>query len=363
MLKSMYFYMSRAEELDEVLASVVDEYDAGALTSQHFEGCGLVVVGESHSGKTWEIDHALARMAEGGDLLECGREKRFTQFALNGETTWKAMGLQITKELGYEMSPRCTEHVIWSEIRKRLQQDGVWLLHIDECQHMFQTLGENETRKVLNSIKTFMKHRDWPIVVVLSGIPELMDKVNLDPQLRNLITPCFLPPLDPLAEDAFDEVDTVLCGFSQATGIGVSDVRNEDVYARLCHGHGNLYGRIFRFLMDVFAALPADQSELSVEFLADRYASRTGCVPCHNVFLGMTIWDAMSRFCWRELSWAVLELNEVIFGVVGHQTGRDRAKGLPPQEGDVRCVAWRGQFCGRSNLSVFVHERLLFTVF
>ena len=99
------------------------------------------------------------------------------------------------------------------------------------------------------------------------------------------MTPCYLPPLDPLAEDAFDEVDAVFCGFSQATGIGICDVRNEDVYLRMCHGHGNLYGRTFRFLVGVFASLPVDQPELTVEFLADRYSSRTGCVPDHNVFL------------------------------------------------------------------------------
>jgi len=285
MLKSLYFNMPRAEEIDAVLSMVVDDYDAGVLTGEHYEGNGMVLVGESHSGKTREIDQALIRMGEKDGCLECGRERRFIQFALNGETTWKGLGLQVVEELGYAMAPRCTEHVIWSEIRKILQEDGIWLLHIDECQHMFQTLGVNETKKVINSIKTFMKHRDWPIVIVLSGIPELLDKVNLDPQLRNLITPYYLQPLDPLAEDGFDEIDTALCGFSEATGIGISAIREEDVFMRLCYGHGNLYGRVLRFLVDVFAALPVDQSELTVEFLADRYALRTGCIPGHNVFL------------------------------------------------------------------------------
>ncbi len=136
---------------------------------------------------------------------------------------------------------------------------------------------------MINSIKTFMKHRDWPVVVVLSGIPELLEKVNLDPQLRNVLTPYYLHPLDPLAKEGFDEIDTVLYGFSEATGIGIDAVRNEDV--RMCHGHGNMYGRVFRFLVDVFASLPVDLSELTVGFLADRYALKTGCIPGQNVFL------------------------------------------------------------------------------
>lgn len=285
MLKSVYFNMPRAKELDDVLSLVVDDFDAGVLTGEHYEGNGLVVIGESGSGKTKEIDHALIRLRDKGGHLECGLEKRFVQFALDGETTWKALGLQVVEKLGYGMSPRCTEHVIWSEIRKILRKDGIWLLHIDECQHMFQTLGDKETKKVINSIKTFMKHRDWPIAVVLSGIPELLEKVNLDAQFRNLITPYYLPPIDPLAEDGLDEIDTVLCGFSKATSIGISAVRNEDVLMRICHGHGNMYGRVFRFLVDAFASLPADQSELTVQFLADRYAMKMGCIPGHNVFL------------------------------------------------------------------------------
>ena len=138
---------------------------------------------------------------------------------------------------------------------------------------------------MINSIKTFMKHRDWPVVVVLSGIPELLEKVNLDPQLRNVLTPYYLHPLDPLAKEGFDEIDTVLYGFSEATGIGIDAVRNEDVFMRMCHGHGNMYGRVFRFLVDVFASLPVDLSELTVGFLADRYALKTGCIPGQNVFL------------------------------------------------------------------------------
>ncbi|EGJ20324.1 hypothetical protein RSWS8N_19229 [Cereibacter sphaeroides WS8N] len=162
LLKSQYFHMPRADALDAALGDAVEDFDAGNLTGRHFEATGLVVIGESGSGKTTEINEALRRFAADPRPLECGLDRRFVQLALNGETTWKALGLELLKQLGFEVSARRTEHEIWSRARTQLQGQGIWLIHIDECQHMFQTLGNNEVRKVLNALKTFMKHRDCP---------------------------------------------------------------------------------------------------------------------------------------------------------------------------------------------------------
>lgn len=284
-LKGLFFEMSRASALDGLIRAAVDDFDAGVLTGEHHEGNGLVVIGESNSGKTREINRALERLVERQSVLECGREVRFLQIALDGETTWKSLGLHVVSELGYQMTGRRTEHEIWTQVRRQLERTGTWLIHIDECQHMFETLGEKETKKVINSIKTFMKHRHWPVVIVLSGIPELLDKVNMDPQFRNLMTPFHMSVINPLFEADLDEVDTAFVGYSEAVGVNIDQVRTEDIYLRMCHGHGNLFGRVFKFMVDLFDNIPADCDSLTPEMLADRYAARMGCMPGHNPFL------------------------------------------------------------------------------
>lgn len=124
---------------------------------------------------------ALIRLKQNRPSLESGIETKFVQIALDGETMWKALGIQVLNEIVYEMSAKRTEHEIWARLRIQLQGQGIWLLHIDECQRLFQTLGEKETRKVISAQKTLMKHRQWSVISILSGIPELLDKVNLDP--------------------------------------------------------------------------------------------------------------------------------------------------------------------------------------
>jgi hypothetical protein len=289
LLKSKYFRMGRADELDAALNFSVEDYEAGVMTGDHFEGTGIAVIGESGSGKTKEINALLKRFGDKPDMMESGLERKFLQYALAGETTWKALGLQLLALLDYPLKANRTEHEIWSRVRFQMKARGIWLLHIDECQHMFQTLGSNESKKVINSIKTCMKDREWPILVVMSGIPELLEVVNLDPQLRNLVTPISLRCVD-TGRDLAD-LDAAFVGYCSLVGGDVEGLREKHIYERMAHGHEYLFGRVFRFMVEALASLPDDQSTITVEHLADCYARKTGCIPGFNVFLQDDFFD------------------------------------------------------------------------
>lgn len=243
-----------------------------------------VRAGRPLEGKTTEIEWALKRFASEAPPLVCGYEKKYVQIALDGETTWKALGLQLLEKLQYPLAAPRTEHEIWSRVRSQLKGQGIWLIHIDECQHMFETLGKTETGKVLNAIKTFMKHREWPVIVVLSGIPGLLSKVNMDPQLWTRMTPVVMRPLNPRSED-LDEIDAAFYGFAEVVGADIDEVRNEDTYQRMTYGHQDQYGRIFRFMVDVFASLPPGASKVTTAHLAECFAIKRGALPGNNVFL------------------------------------------------------------------------------
>lgn len=283
-LKKMYFKMGRAEELDERLQAVVSDFDAGRLTGDRFEGCGLVVVGESGSGKSREIDHAVQRFLKAGPELDCGLEKRVHQVALEGPTSWKSLGQLLLDALGYPISSGRTEPEIWARVRAQLKGQGIWLLHIDECQHIFDRVGEHETKRLINAIKGLMKHREWPIAVILSGIPTLIDTLNIDAQLRTKLKPFRLPIIDHLGSD-LDEIDTVLCAYGDALSVDVTPIRDEDAYFRLVHGFEYQFGRVFRFLIDVVVEASQNKKRLTLEQLADRYEFETGCNTSNNVFI------------------------------------------------------------------------------
>jgi len=284
-LRKMYFQMTRAKELDKRFEDAVVDYDSGVLTNEPFEASCLTIVGESNSGKTREIRHALSRLKEKTPKLECGREVRSLSIFLDGETTWKSLGIKMLERLGYTMSPRKTEHEIWARVRLQLKMQGYWIVHIDECQHMFETLGIKETKKVINSIKNLVKDPDWPVFVVLSGIPELLQIMNFEEQLMNPTSAYHLRSLDPLSDGDMAEVDTAFFHYAEARGVNIDRVRNEDTYQRLCYAHRNQFGLIFKFMVDLFANVEDDQTELDISMLAARYAAKTGCVAGHNPFI------------------------------------------------------------------------------
>jgi hypothetical protein len=284
-LRKMYFHMSRAGEIDALFQEAVDDYDSGVLAGELFEASCLTIIGKSNSGKTREIRHAISRLQASGRDLECGRSVQAVSIFLDGETTWKSLGIKILEQIGYGMSTRKTEHEIWSRVRQQLRDHGHWMVYIDECQHMFETLGEKDTRKVINSIKTLIKNPDWPVVVVLSGIPELLEKVNMDPQLRKLTTAYNMRSLDPNSDDDLNEVDTAFYHYALARGVNIDGVRDEETYRRLCHATGHHFGRAFKFMVSLFASLQDTDKVLKLDTLADHYAEKTGCFPGHNPFL------------------------------------------------------------------------------
>lgn len=284
-LRKMYFHMSRAEELDALFQEAVDDYDSGVLSEEPFEASCLTIIGQSNSGKTREIRHALGRLQDGDRQLECGRAIQAVSIVLDGETTWKSLGIKILEQVGYDMSPRRTEHAIWSRVRQQLRDKGMWIVAIDECQHMFETLGNKETRKVINSIKTLIKNPDWPVVVVLSGIPELLEKVNMDPQLRNLATAYNMRALDPNSDEDLHEIDTAFYNYAAARGVNIDGVRDEETYRRLCYATGHHFGRAFKFMVSLFASLEDVDKILTLDVMADHYAEKTQCIPGHNPFI------------------------------------------------------------------------------
>ena len=98
------------------------------------------------------------------------------------------------------------------------------------------------------------------------------------------MTPIMLRALDPQSDD-LEEIDTAFYLLAEAVGLDISGVRNHDTYLRMTYGHQDMYGRIFRFMVDVLASIPNGESKVTLADLARRYALRTGCTHGQNVFV------------------------------------------------------------------------------
>lgn len=86
----------------------------------------------------------------------------------------KALGLEILRVLGFPMAPERPLPAVWSRVRERLLFQGKVVLHLDEIHNVLETANKPELKQIRMLLKTFLVSPEWPLVLVLSGLPEVI---------------------------------------------------------------------------------------------------------------------------------------------------------------------------------------------
>jgi len=121
--------------------------------------------------------------------------------------------------------------------------------------------------------------------LVLSGVPSLLEFLNTSDELVALLEPVSYGDIDYNTE-SLEEVDAILCAFSEVAEIDVSSLRNEDIYNRMIHASARRWGRYIELVIQSLAfAKATGKSELTVNDLADTFRRWTGAAEGANVFL------------------------------------------------------------------------------
>ena len=86
----------------------------------------------------------------------------------------KALGLEILRVLGFPMAPERPLPAVWGRVRERLLFLGKVVLHLDEIHNVLETANVKELTQIRTLLKTFLVSPEWPVVLVLSGLPEVI---------------------------------------------------------------------------------------------------------------------------------------------------------------------------------------------
>ncbi|SPJ26140.1 ATP-binding protein [Palleronia abyssalis] len=188
-LGKCHFPLARGDDLHQSFAHAFSRHFGRLQAAESFDAHGLLVTGQSGTGKTTEIMKLISRFNESSVPLPNGNTARFVHCELDGKSTWKDLGRKTLKALGYPISDktRRTQFEIWSLVAKQTELQGVIGIHYDEAQHIMRGKSDNEILSVLDAFKTLMKSDAWPLMLILSGIPELESYVRREPQLDRLL--------------------------------------------------------------------------------------------------------------------------------------------------------------------------------
>ena len=157
-------------------------------------------------------------------------------------------------------------------------------MHVDEVSKLTENAHDDDRKRIVNNFKALINNPDWPVVLVLSGVPSLGPVLRKDQQLARRLRWIELEPL------SSPEDNLTLAKFAKAlcSAAGIAPLHGFDttVAARLVHGACNQLGLAAEMCVEaVENAVDANHASLDISHFAAMFAGRTGCDALRNPFV------------------------------------------------------------------------------
>lgn len=204
----------------------------------------------------------VKRFNEDAIPLPDGRPAKFASCVLAAKGTWKDLGRTTLTALGYPITgkTRRTLYEIWNLVVEQAKLQGVIGIHFDEAQHILRGKSENEVLIILDAFKTLMKTQEWPLMLILSGVPELDDYVRCERQLDRLLTRIQFREIDlgSGTEDPapdYEVLNEIVGSYAISAGLEVGEcLLTGDFLHRLATAGAFRWGLVIEIVIDAVAA-------------------------------------------------------------------------------------------------------------
>lgn len=245
-LRSRYMKNVRDPIFNEALEEVLETDLEGRLTSSPQriglikETRGVLVIGHTGDGKTALIRRNLTRHSLIGlsDGIEPGKA---LYLRVPPEATLKGVATDILTKTGYgSVNEKIRTSVVWDMVAHRLAVRGITILWLDEAHHMLREA--KEIAPVLRRMKSLMQGEN-SLVLIVSGIKFLDDKIRTDPETSERFSRVLLGPIrsDQERRDLHKFIERC-CSF-----VDLAPVTDPDLVARLEFATRGSIGRSIEF--------------------------------------------------------------------------------------------------------------------
>jgi len=200
-------------------------------------------------------------------------------------TTVLEIGQKILQELGYGSRKSGKSDEVWDVVAKQLRQRQVRYVCLDESQDLIFNQNGREIRLALSAMKSLMNNLIWPVNVVMTGTPELIELVNLDSQLVRRVEPIEIPQVSYATDGG--GIPVVMKHFARIASLDISeDILSSDFGMRLFHATGYEQGLVFEFVKRAIrVCLYRSDEALAAEHFAAYFCTRSGAPDGLNPFL------------------------------------------------------------------------------
>lgn len=284
-LLEAHYAFPRAQKLQDALSWALSDYYSKMALQEPFEARGLMITGPSRIGKSTEIRKLLNTANNGSTLMPDGRPAKIVSVMLSGALSWKDLGVHtLHAGLGYPLKGRLTQRQIWDRVFLQAKLQGVVGIHFDECQHIFPKSNDGRA-KILDSFKSLLKHSEWPLMLLLSGVDELASHVVMEEQLAYLLRPISFSEITTSNTEDLQEMHSLCHAYASKAGLDLGDLPSRDFYERLAAACAFRWGLVVELLIEALVLAKSEKAEcLSGAILCRAFTSRLGLTAGYSPF-------------------------------------------------------------------------------
>ncbi|GAJ91897.1 TniB family NTP-binding protein [Rhizobium rhizogenes] len=222
---------------DDKIAAELDLMVANILAGSSV-GYALTITGKSGAGKSASLDRCLNAHPSFAPF-----EGRYNRLSLSlrattpASTTLKTLGKELLQMSGYEMALSTDEDENWRTLIRRMKIMQTKVLVLDEFQHVLDAPTSKKYMHLTNSIKNLTQMIDWPIWLIICGIPEIKDFIARDVrgQLDRRAPLVEFEGMKDVNEDR-ERVEDTIYALAESCELELGFALTRDFVMRLMHG-------------------------------------------------------------------------------------------------------------------------------
>ncbi|MEM8575653.1 MAG: TniB family NTP-binding protein [Pseudomonadota bacterium] len=249
------------------------------------EARGIALIGPSGCGKTTAAERLISTHPD--LVLPAPDQLRadVVSFLVPSPATLKDVGMAALAALGYPLQRDKPSGIIWDRVRHFLQERQTLFLHIDEAQDLYTARSAGAQQSVINTLKSLMQNRDWPVGLILTGMPEVKTMLNSDPQLARRTYPIEIAPISWAGDGPM--IRSLIATYADKAGLSPgTDLVSDDFVARLTHASASQFGLIVETVIAAIEeALWSRAPVLARSHFTAAFRRRSGCIEGLNPFV------------------------------------------------------------------------------
>jgi len=296
-LKSKFVMHEGYADLSSQFERLLQTRRAEIAANRSAEQRGIVIVAKSGGGKTTAVDHLISTHPE--LCISDGDDSKAEVVSLRipSPATLKFVGYAALTALGYPIKRDRPASFIWDQVRFHLKARRTLFLHLDEAQDIYAKLNERQAQSVVNTLKSIMQNKDWPVGLILSGTPELKKMLNYDIQLARRFYPIEFKLVSAITDSK--EVVQLCKGYCEIAKLGChSDVKRVGFAARIIHAACHEFGLVIETIIGAIEeALVSGDNDVESRHFVKAFRRKSGCIDGLNPFIA----DDFERIDCREL--------------------------------------------------------------